>query len=366
MAKAEFLQLAHVYDSKKHFAAGKFLSEKLDGQRAFWDGGVSRGLPASEVPWANTERDARLRTPPVATGLWSRYGNVVHAPDWWLDKLPNILLDGELYCGRGQFQKLRSIVGDHVPGQGWQSVRYMAFDAPPAQVMFADRDINITNFKKRLRGCFAWWAGQAKANSTPADMVFCDRLKVIAKHLGPASEQILRLHSQTQLPMRTDEAESIVSLCLNDVTNNGGEGLILKSPFSLYKCERVYDLLKVKRLQDTEGTVVGYIAGDLPDNSRTVNGDAEGKLLGKLGALIVRVMGPKGPVEFKLSGFTDAERELTPAARAFALRCPGTPISAYDEGPSLVFPLHSRVTFRYREWSDDGYPKEARYWRKAS
>jgi len=351
-----------VYDAKKHFAAGKFLSEKLDGQRAFWDGGVSRGVLASQVPWANTERDARLRTPPIATGLWSRYGNVIHAPDWWLDKLPNILLDGELYCGRGQFQKMRSIVGEHTPGAGWQSVRYMAFDAPPAQVVFADRDINITNFKKRLRGCFGWWAEQAKANSTPADMVFCDRLKFLRKHITAGSTATL--HEQTQLPMQTAEAEAIIADRLNDVTSNGGEGLILKSPFSLYKCERVYDLLKVKRLQDAEGRVVGYIAGDLPDNTRTVSGDASGKLLGKLGSLVVEAAGPNGGVIFNLSGFTDAERELSAEARQYALAHPGANIPLANAAPA--FPYGSQVTFRFREWSDDGYPKEARYWRKAS
>lgn len=362
MAKAEFLQLAHVYDSKKHFAAGKFLSEKLDGQRCFWDGGVSRGIPAAEVPWANTERDARLKRPSIATGLWSRYGNVIHAPDAWLEHLPAIPLDGELYLGRGRFQELRSIVGDHVAGPAWIGVKFMVFDSPPAGIVFGDRDINITNFKKKLWACYHWWDAKGRADTVLSNIVFADRLKFAARYLFGSRRA--ELHEQVRLPMNEAEAQAVINDRLEAVTSRGGEGLILKSPFSLYKCERTYDLLKVKKLQDAEGVVVGYVAGALPDNTRTVNGDASGKLLGKLGSLIVRVMGPKGLRDFNLSGFTDAERELTRQATSFALANPGAQISPYDDGPCPAFPLHSQVTFRFREWSDDGYPKEARYWRK--
>ena len=53
MARREFLQLADHYNPHKHNVAGWFVSEKLDGQRCFWDGGISRGLPTEQVPWAS-------------------------------------------------------------------------------------------------------------------------------------------------------------------------------------------------------------------------------------------------------------------------------------------------------------------------
>jgi hypothetical protein len=53
-----------------------FVSEKYDGFRAWWDGGVSRGLPITAVPWANKNKKDRLLREPVSTGLWSFYGNV--------------------------------------------------------------------------------------------------------------------------------------------------------------------------------------------------------------------------------------------------------------------------------------------------
>ena len=85
MAKREFLQLADHYDPAKHNVAGWFISEKLDGTRCFWDGGLSRGLPTEQVPWASIidpktgKKKAKIK--PIATGLWSRYGNPIIAPD---------------------------------------------------------------------------------------------------------------------------------------------------------------------------------------------------------------------------------------------------------------------------------------------
>ena len=37
----------------KHDVAGWFISEKLDGTRCFWDGGMSRGVRTEDVPWAS-------------------------------------------------------------------------------------------------------------------------------------------------------------------------------------------------------------------------------------------------------------------------------------------------------------------------
>jgi hypothetical protein len=124
----EFLMLAKEFDPASHRIAHCYLSLKLDGQRAFWDGGISRGLPKPGIPWANNKKDERYKEPPVATGLWSRYGNVIHAPDWFLDDLPKgIFLDGELYAGRGKFQEARSIISTIVPNaEAWKVIKYCA------------------------------------------------------------------------------------------------------------------------------------------------------------------------------------------------------------------------------------------------
>src|SRR4051794_15555261 len=80
-ASAPPLLLAESWDGAAD-PAGWWLSEKLDGVRAFWDG----------------------------KQFWSRLGNPFHAPDWFVAGLPDAPLDGELWLGRKQFQRAVSIV----------------------------------------------------------------------------------------------------------------------------------------------------------------------------------------------------------------------------------------------------------------
>jgi len=75
-------------------------SEKLDGVQARWDG-------------------ARLTT---------RTGNVINQPDWWMRQLPSGPSVGELWCGRGTFETLQSIVCRSTPDDRWEQVRFVPFD----------------------------------------------------------------------------------------------------------------------------------------------------------------------------------------------------------------------------------------------
>ncbi len=79
-----------------------WMSEKLDGLRAFWDG----------------------------KQFLSRQGNLFHAPDWFVAGLPAEPLDGELWIGRKQFQRTVSIVRRQDKSELWKEVRFLVFDAP--------------------------------------------------------------------------------------------------------------------------------------------------------------------------------------------------------------------------------------------
>ena len=79
-----------------------WISEKLDGVRAYWDG--KRFL--------------------------SRRGNVYHAPSWFIKDLPDCPLDGELWIDRQAFQRTISIVRRQDKSDHWKDVRYVIFDAP--------------------------------------------------------------------------------------------------------------------------------------------------------------------------------------------------------------------------------------------
>ena len=149
MARREFLQLADHYDPSKHDVAGWFISEKLDGTRCFWDGGLSRGLPTEQVPWASVidpkTGGKKAKIKPVATGLWSRYGNPIMAPDWWLNQLPSCPLDGELWAGRGKFQLCRSICGGDVPDERFDKIVFAVYSTPPLGAIFSTGQIKNAN-----------------------------------------------------------------------------------------------------------------------------------------------------------------------------------------------------------------------------
>lgn len=357
MAKREFLQLAHTYNPKKHSINGWFISEKLDGMRAFWDGGITRGLAAKEVPWANTSKDGRLVIQPVSTGLWSRYGHVIHAPDWFLNYLPGCPLDGELYAGRGQFQKLVSITKRMDFSGDWTNVRYMVFDMPPLGTVLADGEIDNTFFKKKFSGISSFLAEHAPASSpVQPNMPFMSRrnyIEALAKE-----NDVVKVHVQTRLPMKTADAEKAITDFCNEVCDNGGEGVILKSPSSLYECERCHTMLKFKPFEDAEGTVVGYNWGRETDKGS--------KLLGLMGSMILQIKAGT----FELSGFTDAERQMNwvePVGRRetafeYGAKYPGSKVPDTIQNPR--FPRGTTVTFKYRELTDAGLPKEARFFRR--
>lgn len=83
----------------KHY----WVSEKLDGVRAYWDG----------------------------DRLLSRNGHVYRAPDWFIEDFPKVRLDGELWMGRQRFAELSGAVRKRVPeASEWREIRFYVFDLP--------------------------------------------------------------------------------------------------------------------------------------------------------------------------------------------------------------------------------------------
>eukprot|EP00004_Rigifila_ramosa_P019485 TRINITY_DN4954_c0_g1_i1.p1 TRINITY_DN4954_c0_g1~~TRINITY_DN4954_c0_g1_i1.p1 ORF type:complete len:631 (+),score=94.26 TRINITY_DN4954_c0_g1_i1:1-1893(+) len=108
--KARQVLLAEKWNSSQD-PTGWWVSEKLDGVRAFWTG----------------------------SNFYSRLGNQFPAPEWFKKGLPSTPLDGELWCGRRMFQKCVSIVKNTHKGDEWKYVTYLVFDAPNHGGKFEER-----------------------------------------------------------------------------------------------------------------------------------------------------------------------------------------------------------------------------------
>lgn len=230
------LMLANVHQKESGIKLNQYwVSEKYDGVRAFWDG----------------------------KRLISRQGNEYHAPQWFIEDFPTASLDGELWLGRGLFDRLSGIVRKKTPiDSEWQKVRYMVFDLP--------------------------------------------------EHRGQYDQRLLALQSISQLPVhivivpqwRISSEEKLLDQ-LSDFVEEKAEGLMLHDGRSLYSAKRSNDLLKLKPSFDMEAIVTGYETG-------------KGKYKGMMGALWVEALlsdenGKVRKHSFKIgSGFSDKERENPP------------------------------------------------------
>ena len=231
-AGAPSLQLANIY--RDDIDLGQYwVSEKLDGVRAYWDGAA----------------------------LTSRKGNRFNAPPWFTEGFPRVALDGELWMGRGTFERLSGAVRRQHPDDAqWRDITFMVFDLPSSPATFDGR-------LKRLREMF-------EANKSP--------------HIALVEQ------------FRVADHDTLMDT-LNKVVAGGGEGLMLHRGSSRYTAGRTDDLLKLKTYEDAEAVVVGHLPG-------------KGKFTGMLGALLVEM--PDGR-RFRLgTGFSDEERLEPPPSGA--------------------------------------------------
>lgn len=206
-----------------------WVSEKLDGVRAYWDG-----------------KQLRFRS-----------GNVIQAPAWFTAALPAHPLDGELWLGRGTFERLSGIVRRDVPDDAeWRQLRYMTFELPNAHGTFTER---LTQLRALVAATRTPWL--------------------------QAVEQF-RLADARALKRK-----------LTEVVRDGGEGLMLHRADALYETGRSVALLKVTPWLDAEARVVAHVRG-------------KGKYAGMLGALQVEM--PDGRRFALGTGFTDAQRRSPP------------------------------------------------------
>ena len=207
---------------------GWWMSEKLDGIRAVWDG----------------------------KRLFTRKGNPIHAPDWFLAALPPFAIDGELWSKRNDFSFIQSTVLDDVPDENWRRIAYHIFEVPGAE----------GDFGRRLAVLEDW----------------------LAAHPGRV------VHVIPQIPCKSSDH---LMRFLETIEKRGGEGVIVKDPTLPHHAGRSPHVLKVKRWADMEGRVLEILPGS-------------GRNEGRMGSLLLET---QDGIRFRLgTGFSDREREHPP------------------------------------------------------
>ncbi|WP_107851963.1 DNA ligase [Oceanimonas marisflavi] len=215
--------------------------------------------------------------------LVSRSGHVFAAPGWFMADFPDTPLDGELWIGRGRFAELSAAVRRFEPvEEEWREIRFMVFDSPASDLPFEQRAAHLGRLLAALKVPWLQWVEQREVADAAA-----------------------------------------LAALLDEITDQGGEGLMLRHRHSRYAAERNQELLKLKQFQDAEATVLAQLPG-------------QGKYAGMMGSLLVETEDGR---RFKLgTGFTDVQRRNPPA--------PGTV-----------------VTYRYRGETATGLPRFASFWR---
>ncbi|HVK93724.1 MAG TPA: DNA ligase [Noviherbaspirillum sp.] len=206
-----------------------WVSEKLDGVRALWDGETLR----------------------------FRSGRTIHAPAWFTADFPAHPLDGELWMGRRQFDRISAAVRRQVPLDAeWRMIRYQIFE----------------------------WPGAAGT--------FSQRLDALDASIARTNVPWLRLVKQFRIADR-----QALKAKLDQVVRDGGEGLMLHRADALWQTGRTGALLKLKPQHDAEAIVIAHLPG-------------KGKYQGLCGALLVETSNGQ---RFRLgAGLTDAQRRSPP------------------------------------------------------
>ncbi|RUO39398.1 DNA ligase [Aliidiomarina taiwanensis] len=174
-----------------------YVSEKLDGVRAYWDG----------------------------RHLWSRTGLLIKAPEAITRELPAVPLDGELWLGRGNFGTMSGLIHSNNPSQSsWDQVSFAIFDLPSHGGNFAERYEAL-------------------------------------KHLFPLPEYPSQTYPVFVIPQTTLSNEQQLLDYLAEVVKQGGEGLMLHKQSNAYTFGRTSNVLKLKPAYYSSATVIGYKPG---------------------------------------------------------------------------------------------------------
>lgn len=165
------LMLANVYEGSVDLR-NYWISEKLDGVRAYWDG----------------------------HGLISRKGYRFSVPQWFTRGFPQVPLDGELWMGRGTYEHLSAAVRRVDPlGSEWRRIRFVAFDLPSSKTRYDERYKELAQLVEKIQSQYLYLIERFRIVNEPELM---EKLDAVTKQGGEGL--MLIRGSSLYLPGRSD------------------------------------------------------------------------------------------------------------------------------------------------------------------
>eukprot|EP00026_Physarum_polycephalum_P000561 Phypoly_transcript_00562.p1 GENE.Phypoly_transcript_00562~~Phypoly_transcript_00562.p1 ORF type:complete len:1320 (+),score=101.35 Phypoly_transcript_00562:116-4075(+) len=178
-----------------------WMGEKYDGVRCFWD-------PHDKQLY--TRHGQEIKMHPKFTSVYSNTS-------------PHIVLDGEIWCGRGSFFESQVPVQSDSENVDWSMLRVICFD---------------------------------EASHHMKDSPFEERYSYILSHF-PATDPTVIVASRFLV-----ETCNVLSQCLHQVVELGGEGVILRKSLSLYLPGRSTSLIKLKASKGDQEALVVNVGED--------------------------------------------------------------------------------------------------------
>ena len=190
------------------------------------------------------------------SALITRNGNIINAPAWFVKNFPHQTMEGELWLARNSFAKTASIILRKTPNEDWRNIKFMLFDLPEHKGTFSQR------------------------------------LSELQRLVNTVDNPHLQMISQFKLANKNELMRK-----LNELVEQGAEGLMLNHDDAYYQDGRSASLLKLKKYQDAEAKVTAHILG-------------KGKYKNMLGSLLVEL---DNGLQFKIgTGFSDVQRHTPP------------------------------------------------------
>lgn len=167
--------------------------------------------------WLISEKLDGIRGYWDGKNLYTKNGNRINTPNNFTKNFPPFALDGELWSKRDDFEFIQATVLDEHPSNDWNKISFNIFEVPNTQ----------GNFQKRLHKAKLWFSQHPNKY-----------IKIIPQKVCKDENHLLK------------ELDKIVKL--------KGEGIIVKDSTQDYHTGRSPYILKVKKVQDMEGKIIGY------------------------------------------------------------------------------------------------------------